>query len=107
MEDIRIGRKLQSAPFHIAIDSISPTRFLGFNAKRTRLMLSSDGAATFRIGPNTDPPTATSGIIVNTSSPVHLLRIEDVGPIICDSWLAIASVAAAPLSVIDVSLQDQ
>ena len=107
MEDIRLGRSSFSTYGEKALAAGSAQVFVGFNPRRTRLFVSADGIADVALGPEEHQPGTDHGIVISTQVPYILLKIEDIGPIICSAWYAHPGAGTNTLHFIDVSQQKE
>jgi hypothetical protein len=107
MEDIRIGRKVNSAAGVRNIPITTAVTLLGVNAKRVSLTVASDGVSIIRIGIGGIVASATLGFPLTVANPIHTFRIEDIGPELQGNITVFGGAAAVELAFIEGSLQDQ
>lgn len=104
MEDIRLGRELSGLTRSVVLPAATVTAIAAQNVRRTRLVVSNAGATVVFIGPQTNPPTATSGIALTAGAPVLVLRVEDWGNMLYQSWSAIDPAAGQIVTVTEMQL---
>jgi len=105
MEDVRLGRKMNSAVKSVTINAGSPTTIVGFNSKRVALHFSNGVTNQSFLGPISNPPTIGSGVNVTATAGFITLRIEDWGPLIQSAWQAM-SAAGTPTATVMESFID-
>lgn len=104
MEDILIGRNLDSQALIVPFTNAVISTLVPANPQRVRLLVFS-GANQFNIGPHTVTITTVAGLRVGAGSQVTILTIEDVGNMLQQQWDIIGTGSTSFCMVIDVSLQ--
>lgn len=105
MEDIALGRELESGPVAKTVTNVVTPAIIGTSRHRTRMVFAGDGTNTYRLAP-TGLGVANAALVTLTpQTPIAILRIEEWGPILGDSWEAIGSAATQLLGVLDCSLR--
>lgn len=107
MEDIRLGRRLQTR-IRDAIYSLGQTLpLVGQDVKRTRLIIQNNGSGTAIIAPVGMVTSTAGGIYIWSNGLPTILRVEDYGPILFNAWNVSTFVANCQLTWIDVTLGDE
>lgn len=106
MEDIRIGRDSQSAPFPVVFAAGGTQTILGKNAKRIRFVIGTTGGDTVFVGIGDATAGNNNGFAVSPANSPVVFRIEDYGPAI-QGAITLSMTVAGIVSVMEVSLQKQ
>jgi hypothetical protein len=105
MEDIRLGRKTRYAVKVVTIAVGSVQNLVPFSAGRVYLAVHVS-ANQIRIAPDGVDITSSGGIVVSSSPPPFIARIETYGQAVMAPWGAIAAVGPSPVLVIEGFLED-
>lgn len=105
MEDIRIGRESGTGIKTVTCPAATITRLCPADPSRTRLILSGDGVTNVTVGPADMSLSAVSGFAITPSSGTLVIRLEDYGSLVRQSWSAIPQGADLIVTVADVGLQ--
>lgn len=106
MQDIQIGRNLQSRYLQVAVVAISQTQLLPANPRRVAFTVNGSGGSTFRLRPVLDGNTDLQGFTLNTQANPHTFRIEDIGNMVCQAWEGFGG-AGQTVSIIECELTAQ
>lgn len=107
MEDIRIGRKLNSQLRTKTIAGGTASLLVGGNPKRVAIDISTDGTAVAWIGTRDYPPSAVSGLTLPTQRPEKQLRIEDHGNVVTGEIFVFHAAGNVGYTYIESILEDQ
>jgi hypothetical protein len=104
MEDIRIGRKSQSAHKNVGV-TVNNLEIIGASPHRVALIFGNP--ASNNVFVSQDPQNLVlSGYMVNQTSGPLILRIEDWGQAITLPWFGVSSLGTNNLQITEVLLMD-
>lgn len=106
MQDIQIGRSLTSRYLQVAVP-LGGTVILPANPRRVAFTIASRGANLLVFRPQIDGNADINGMAINTQCPPVVVRIEDVGNMITQTWEAFSFVAGQTIGIIESELAAQ
>lgn len=106
MEDIRIGRKATGRELGFTTPAAGALQVLSGSNDRFSVILGGPlaGTLTYSTNPN---PTSGIGFNVAAGQPPIVLRVAEVGEIVCHQWWVIGDAAARVGAVVENLLADQ
>ena len=107
MEDIRIGRKMNSVAKNVAVAANTVTTLVGADPKRVALLIGCGSDTPSTIAPRPLTPALKTGIVLPQNNLPILLRIEDIGPVITQEWRIWCPGVSDNITVIDSQISDQ
>lgn len=88
MEDIKLGRALNSEVRQINVTNAAAILVAQPDQDRTRIMISSDGANGIAVCPNQALAGIGVGFVLSAGTPFQVFRVEDWGSLIWQGWYA-------------------
>lgn len=106
-EDLRMGREFASRTFPLTVGGVVPNPALPQNVKRVRLVFAGDGQEVQFVAPIINGVGGGTAFFLTPGSPVVILRIEDVGPLLYEKWTAGGLFAQGDIMCTEVVWEDE
>lgn len=105
MQDIQLGRELQSQARLVTVPAGASTPLCGVDVNRTRIVISADGVTKLTVGPSTIALATSAGIALTPQTPVIVLTVEEYGLLITQSWNGFCNATPVVATVIESTLE--
>jgi hypothetical protein len=104
MEDIRLGRALASSSAVVSAPNAASGPLVGADPKRTRLVVTTQGA-TVKVAPAGIDVTTAAAFVTSGTLPPIVLLVEELGKILQGPWTCSAPVGPVACLVIESTLE--
>lgn len=105
MEDILLGRQLQSQTRVVSLPNGQTTRLVGADPRRTRLVFGTSALGSVWVGPRTAGVGNQSGFLVAAGQGLVIFTVEEMGNAIFEEWDAFPSGAGLNICFTESVLQ--
>lgn len=105
MEDIAIGRSLDSQFRQILTDGATPVRIMAPNTRRVSFTVSSNRVSPCFIFPFATSPNALSGLTLTDGMPMWSFTLENIGSMMYQEWFVTDGGVVSVISIIENILE--